>query len=80
MSALTPSLSQTMNHTKSSIHVQLHTQKQQHCKLTKLGDNKKSRSKQVPLDSHGIEDIYPSPTSNKKFNLASLSKTDTDKV
>ena len=80
MSALIPSLLHTMNYTKSSTHIQLNTQKQKSCKLIKLGGNKKSRSKQVPLDSHGIDSIYPLPTNNKKINLTILSKTDTDKV
>ena len=75
MSALTPSLSQTMNYTKSSTHIPLHTQKQKTGKQVKLSGNKKSRIKQVPLDSHGIDGTCPSPRINKKFTLTVLSKT-----
>lgn len=72
MSALITSSSQTMNYKKTSIHIQLNTLK--HGKTVKVGSNKKSRSKQVPLDQDGIDGIYPSPTNGKKISIPNLSK------
>jgi len=72
MSALITSSLQTMDYTKTSVHIQLNTQK--HGKSIKPSSSKKSRSKQVPLDPQGIDYTYPSPTNGKKFNLPNLSK------